>query len=200
MHISSEFLPLSKDLELNLPETFFLTKTTCCGWGTWSRAWKYFHRRGEELINQFTQNDIYKFNVNGIYPLFQHLIDNIEGKMNTWSIYWSACVYTLNGLVLYPKYTKTIHIGYDGTGVNCTPLDLPLNFNNDHKITQLTNIFIENKYAFLIYSKLYYKFFVKPFLLRRIVKFILYNILNLDKQKIRRLATKILVIKRKITH
>ncbi len=37
----------------------------CWGWATWKDRWQKFERNPENLINEFSKEDIYRFNVDG---------------------------------------------------------------------------------------------------------------------------------------
>ena len=47
MHISGYMFPVKK----KLPKTFFYKPTTCWGWATWSRSWKYFKKDAKSQID-----------------------------------------------------------------------------------------------------------------------------------------------------
>ncbi|MDR1873208.1 MAG: glycosyltransferase [Deltaproteobacteria bacterium] len=180
-----------------LPETFFLNHVTSTGWATWQRSWKYFHREGEIFLNKFTKDDIYKFNLDGKLDIYSDLIFNIKGENRTWRIFWDLCVYINNGLVLYSNKSKTLNTGFDGSGDVCNPIKLPQSIENDNHIKYLTNIFTVNKYAYLIYSDLMNKYFNNSFTIRAIAKYILINLLGINRFTIKKFLKKIHKLKTK---
>jgi len=115
MHISGYMFPIKTD---GLPDTFFLKPTSCWGWATWKRAWKYFERNPEKQIKILTKNQIKDFNLNNSYDYWSHLVLNYQGKLYTWAIFWYLSVYLNNGLSLHPRESLTKNIGTDGSGTH----------------------------------------------------------------------------------
>ena len=111
-----------------LPETAFLHFADCWGWGTWKRAWDYFEKKPNKLIETFSEDDIYKFNFDGSFPFWNQVILNADGRLNTWAIFWQASIYKKEGLMLYPTKSLIRNIGFDGSGENC---DISSDYNSD---------------------------------------------------------------------
>ncbi len=127
MHISGYFCPV----KANLSQTFFYNNTTCWGWATWQRAWQHLNTDAADLLQQLEQkNATHHFNINGSYDFAEHLRDNLNGKLNTWAIFWYASVYLRDGLCLHPHQSLVQNIGFDGTGEHC-------NFNTIYRIPEL---------------------------------------------------------------
>lgn len=125
MQIDAHMFPV---LPEGLPDSFFLRISFSWGWATWERAWRHFHRRGREYIDSFTPDDINKFNLDGAFDHWSHLLKNEEGSMKTWAVYWYACIFSRGGLCLYPRRSLAQNIGLDGSGENCgvAQSDLPV--------------------------------------------------------------------------
>jgi hypothetical protein len=87
MHISGYMFPVFND---DLEDTFFIKPTTCWGWATWDRAWKYYKKDVDYYLKIFDKKMIYDFNLNNSYKYFDQIIQNKEGKINTWAIFWYA--------------------------------------------------------------------------------------------------------------
>lgn len=102
-----------------LPETAFLHFADCWGWATWKRAWDFFEKNPKDLIDTFSEKDIYKFNIDGSYPFWNQVLLNNSNKLNTWAIFWQASIFKKNGLMLYPTKTLVENVGLDGSGENC---------------------------------------------------------------------------------
>ena len=103
----------------NEPETFFYNETSCWGWGTWKRAWKYFDCDSEKMLAEIKQNKrLFEFDMEGAYPFSTHLRNNSATKILTWAINWHASVFLKNGLSLHPKQSLVLNIGMDASGVN----------------------------------------------------------------------------------
>ena len=116
MHISGYMYPVDNK---NLNNTFFIKPGTCWGWATWKRAWKYFKKDTDYLIDTFDKKMIYEFNLDDAYDYFAQVRNNKLGKINTWAIYWYANIYLQDGLSLHPSSSFVKNIGHDGYGENC---------------------------------------------------------------------------------
>jgi len=116
MHIAGYMYPITPDA---LPDTFFLKPTSCWGWATWARSWKYFERNTDELLKCFTKSMRKDFNLDNSYNYFAQVELNKEGLLNTWAIYWYASVFLRSGLSLHPRVSFVKNIGHDGSGVHC---------------------------------------------------------------------------------
>jgi hypothetical protein len=116
MHISAYMYPIDSD---KLPDTFFLRTTSCWGWATWSRAWKYFDKNPEKCLIQFDRKMIKSINFDNSKDLWAQVIGNKNGTMNTWAIFWYTSVFLNEGLCLHPRDSLVQNIGHDGSGVDC---------------------------------------------------------------------------------
>ena len=121
MHISGWNYPVNPN---NFPETVFLRGTSCWGWGTWDRAWGYFEKDARKLVDEFTKEEIYRFDYDGVATMWLQVEENLEGKLDTWAIFWYASVFKKNGLCLHPTKTMVRNIGHDGSGVHCGSSDI----------------------------------------------------------------------------
>lgn len=116
MHISGYMFPVKS----KLPETFFYNATSCWGWATWKRAWKYFNPDAKQLFDQLKNSKlIKKFNVEGSYDYYLQLKYNAEGKIKTWAIKWYATIFLKKGFCLHPNKSLVNNIGFDNTGDHC---------------------------------------------------------------------------------
>ncbi|RZG49145.1 glycosyltransferase [Acinetobacter wuhouensis] len=103
----------------NLPITYFMKDEGCWGWATWSRAWQYFEKDTDYLMQIFTRQMIKDFNFDNTIDFWNQIILNSKGEINTWAIYWYATIFLKDGLFLHPKDTFVKNIGHDGSGVHC---------------------------------------------------------------------------------
>lgn len=166
-----------------LPDTFFLKGADCWGWGTWKRAWSLIERDGSKLKEQLkNSNLIYKFDLEGSYPYYKMLCDQIEGKNNSWAIRWHASMFLQNMYSLYPKKSLVENIGLDNSGTH-TGRDLSYKFSlSDYnpKIRKLsTDQIYENKRAKLRIINFFKKINQNSNITKLILKKIKYNIKNL---------------------
>lgn len=112
--------------------------------------------------------------MDGSSGVFWHQVTaNIEGKINTWAIFWYATLYEKGGLCLNPSQSYVDNIGHDGSGVHCgnsqssiitrpdlcnkKQLDWPTEITESHQAIEAI--------------KLYYKKQKMPFIVRAINKF-----------------------------
>ena len=107
-------------INTNKVSSFFFSYTSSCwGWGTWADRWKYFDKNPDKYISLMSKKDIYKFNLYGTYNLFQQIIANKAGELDTWAVFWAAEIYLNKGLCLFPAKTLVKNIGMDNSGVHC---------------------------------------------------------------------------------
>lgn len=104
----------------NMPDTFFLRGTSCWGWGTWARAWKFFNENGLELAQALKhQGLVRKFDLGGSYPHYRTLRGQVAGRNNSWAVRWHASAFLAGMFTLYPGRTLVENIGMDGSGEHC---------------------------------------------------------------------------------
>jgi len=115
MHISGYMHPIRKK---GVPDTFFLKPTSCWGWATWKRAWKYFERDPEKQINLLNKKQKRDFNLNNSYDYWLQVKLNYKGKLYTWAIFWYLSVYLQGGLSLHPRDSLVKNIGLDASGTH----------------------------------------------------------------------------------
>lgn len=102
-------------------DTFFMRNPDSIAWATWKRAWDYFERDSVKLMDELkAHNLIDYFDLNGNYGYSQMLQDQIDGKVSSWAIRWTAVVALKNGLALYPSRSLTKHIGFGADATHCT--------------------------------------------------------------------------------
>lgn len=114
-HISGYNCPICPD---GLEDTFVWRMMYCWGWGTWADRWKHYRKNTDELINNFTREDIDRFNLDGEANVWNHVLGNQRGEINTWAIYWYATIFNQRGLCLNPTISYIKNIGRDGSGVH----------------------------------------------------------------------------------
>lgn len=116
MQISGYGYPVQKLREL--PETFFFRVANSWGWATWDRAWQHFNSNIDELVSDFSAEQIHQFSIEGKENFWKQVQELRSGKINSWAIRWYASVFKKNGLVLYPRNSMTQNIGNDGSGTH----------------------------------------------------------------------------------
>ena len=115
-HISGWNYPINTD---GLGDVFLWRTMNCWGWATWADRWKYYEKDVDKIINEFSNDDIKRFNLDGAEDFWSQVIANKDNKINTWAIFWYATIFKQNGLCLNPTQTFVENIGHDGSGVHC---------------------------------------------------------------------------------
>ena len=144
MHISGYWYPFEKT---SLPESFFLRTPSPWGWATWSRAWDSFSKDALSLQEKFTREDIHRFNLDGAHDFWEQVRHNIQGKADTWAIFWYASIFSQGGLCLYPSQSFSLNIGHDGTGVHCLTTEAYKVILCEESIPCFSDDCLENKEA-----------------------------------------------------
>jgi len=106
-------------LESELPDTFFLRGADCWGWATWRRAWSEFNPDGRALYQELLESGQLKdFDFDGFAQYTQMLLNQIQGRNDSWAVRWYASAFLKDMLTLYPKQSLVTNIGLDGTGTH----------------------------------------------------------------------------------
>ncbi len=120
-HISGYMFPVKE----KLPETFFYTQTSCWGWGTWAKKWKFFNPSAADLYQKIHDSGRLKSaDIDGTNQFVSQLKENINGTIKTWAVLWHFSVFLQNGLCLHPGKSLVKNIGIDNSGENCTTSDM----------------------------------------------------------------------------
>jgi hypothetical protein len=182
MQIAAYMFPLKNDKQL--PETFFLRSINSWGWATWKRAWNSFEPDIHHLYEQFDEEKIHQFTVEGtMMNYWKQFQDFKEGKNNSWAIRWHASVFLKQGLVLYPAKSLIENIGHDGSGVHSVIEDTYKVHPSRRPISSFPKVIKEDAAA-LVEVKRFYKH-RKGSWLKRGKKFIVNKWFNL-KSKLRK--------------
>ncbi|MCX6181894.1 MAG: glycosyltransferase family 2 protein [Bacteroidetes bacterium] len=105
--------------DASTPDTFFIPIPDCWGWATWRNRWKLFERDGKKLLQQLQEKDLMdKFNLFGAYNYEEMLMDQINGKNNSWSVRWQAVAYIHDKLSLYSRVPISYNFGFDHLGTH----------------------------------------------------------------------------------
>ena len=126
----------------NTPVSFFNHMPDTIAWATWKNRWDLFEQDGEILLNKLIKTGlISKFNLNGKFDFENMLRAQINGKVSSWAIRWTAVAVLNDTLTLYPKDSLSKHIGFGKDSTNCEAGD----FNKDLKLANesISNFEIE---------------------------------------------------------
>ena len=144
-------------------DTFFLLGADCWGWATWRKYWLLFELNGNKLLEKIDSRNLkFKFNRNGTQDFYNMLVDQINGKNNSWAIRWHASLFLENKLCLHPKLPLVENIGFDGTGQHCNIKELykqnTVNYITVKKIPIIESKWFFNKYKIYLLKKKFEKF------------------------------------------
>lgn len=114
MQISGYSYPID-----GLPELFFLSFGDSWGWATWKESWRLFERNPEKLVRDFSPWEIKRFCFDNTELFWSQVVNNLEGRLVSWAIFFNAVIFKNKKLTLYPGHTLTRNIGLDGSGTNC---------------------------------------------------------------------------------
>ncbi|MDX8338072.1 glycosyltransferase [Draconibacterium sp. IB214405] len=115
-HISGWNYPVNPE---GLGDAFLWRGMNCWGWATWADRWRFFEKDTDELIKEFSEKDISRFNIDGAENYWGQVLDNRDGRINTWAVFWYATFFKRNGLSLNPVRSFVNNIGFDNSGVHC---------------------------------------------------------------------------------
>jgi len=108
----------------NLPASFFIAGADCWGWGTWKRAWDMFEPDGRILLKSLQEKKLTdEFDFHSAFPFTRMLIDQVEGKNDSWAIRWYASAFLSGKFVLYPGQSFIHNIGNDASGFHQSDSD-----------------------------------------------------------------------------
>jgi hypothetical protein len=97
----------------------------CWGWATWKNRWESFNTDAKFLLNELeSKNLMHKFNVYGASNMQSMLQLQIQDKVNSWAIRWTAVCILNNWLTLYPNPSMSQHIASENAthaNTSCTP-------------------------------------------------------------------------------
>lgn len=99
-------------------ETFFMRIPLCWGWATWIDRWEKYEKDLSSIPAISTELIDY-INFEGCCNYFNQAKLNLNGKLNTWFIFWYIILAKNNAFTLFPKNSLVENVGHDGTGENC---------------------------------------------------------------------------------
>lgn len=104
----------------NPNSSFFYPVMDCWGWATWANRWQNYKKDYVFYKKKFNRKMRKAFNIDGTDKgMWQQILDNEAGKINTWAIFWYATIFLHNGLCLAPCSSLVRNIGFDNSGEHC---------------------------------------------------------------------------------
>lgn len=120
-HVSGWNYPIDTD---GLDDVFLWRLMNCWGWATWADRWKFYEKNVDKTIAEFSKDDIKRFNLDGVENFWGQVVENKEGRISTWAIFWYTTIFKQNGLCLNPSQTFVENIGNDSSGTHCGETDI----------------------------------------------------------------------------
>lgn len=108
----------------NGTDVYFAGRAGSWGWATWKNRWEYYEQDYTILRSIKSVEDIYEQFLIWGQDLEGHLKGNIEGKCNSWAVFWSLQCIKRGGFCPTPYQALIHNIGHDGTGVHCGSVEL----------------------------------------------------------------------------
>ncbi len=134
---------------VGLPENFFLEKGSSWGWATWEKTWNSFEKDANRLLFEINRSKKKKqFDLDGTFSFYSMLLNQIDGKIDSWAIRWYASNFINKKLHLMPGKSLVRNIGHDGSGTHCVKnsyYDMVLSL--DHQVNLVTIDIVENTHA-----------------------------------------------------
>ena len=118
MNVTGYSLPIK--IPDNYPyDIYFSYRSSSWGWGTWRRAWKYFDRN-KSILSEIEKSSNLRKKINRAgEDLIPMLKNQINGKLDSWAVFWSINIIKYDGVCVNPVKSKIKNIGYDSTGTHC---------------------------------------------------------------------------------
>lgn len=100
-------------------DALFLHLTTSWGWATWKRAWDRYDPRANGWMRLQTDRALRRqFDLGDSYPFSNMLIDQMNGRIDSWAIRWRWSVFCAQGISLFPPRSLAKNIGFDATATH----------------------------------------------------------------------------------
>ena len=108
----------------NGTDAYFTRRAESLGWGTWRDRWQEYCIDYRMVYRIKNNPDLEKQYCIWGADLETYLHGNIDGKCNSWAVFWSLLVIEKEGYCLAPYESLIENIGFDGTGVHsgATPM------------------------------------------------------------------------------
>ena len=154
--------------DLKFKESIALSRLMqCWSWGTWKNKWNYF-KKDKNIMSLFNKEMIHEFTFEGANPNFWKQIEwNINGKINTWAVFWYASIFLNDGLCVIPREAYAINVGHDGSGHHTQPNRYFDNILSNSKKFTFINDTKENEEYFYALKK--YFISIQPSIYERLI-------------------------------
>jgi hypothetical protein len=118
IQVSGYMFPVTIDIK---EDALFLPLTTSWGWATWKRAWQLFDPDAKGYSQVKSDLKLRKrFNLDGAYDYFSMLEAQLAGQVDSWAVRWQLSAFLNDSLIIYPRHSLIVNVGFDGTGTHGT--------------------------------------------------------------------------------
>ena len=116
-------------------DTFFFRFPDTKGWATFERAWKLFEKDPKIALEKLKSKGMLNaFNADLNYPYFTKMLEaQIEHKINSWAIRWTATGLIHDMVSLFPKYSLSKDVGFGSDATHDTSVH---DYNKDLLVYQ----------------------------------------------------------------
>jgi hypothetical protein len=159
---------------------YFQTRPFSWGWGTWEKYWNLDIFDKQIVINKIdsTKGLLKKFRRNCGDDISNMLISSLEGRIDSWYIFWAFNHFDSNTYSVYPKYSFIRNNGFINDATHC----VGINSYISNVITYQGTYFEFIPFEQPSYDKK--KSFLKYFTLRYKLKFRFEMLFNKDSRKL----------------
>ena len=116
--ISAFTYPL-RQLKKYKKDIYVTRKGECWGWATWKDRWERVDWKVSSFDEYFSNEEIRKKFDELQFGIDHMLCDWKNGKIDSWAVRWCYHLFINEQLTVYPRISKTMNIGMDGSGTNC---------------------------------------------------------------------------------
>ena len=149
-------------------DIYLSTRASSWGWGTWKNRWEGVDWEINDYVNFIQNKSLVKSFNRGGEDLTKMLINQKEGKIDSWSIIWSYNHFKNNAFCVYPVKSKIKNIGADLSGIHTSktnkfdvrldtsdnPVDLVKNIQPDEELLRKFRKFFKKNLLSSAYHKI----------------------------------------------
>jgi len=149
-------------------DIYLSPRASSWGWGTWKNRWEGVDWEINDYVNFIQNKSMVKSFNRGGEDLTKMLINQKEGKIDSWSIIWSYNHFKNNAFCVYPVKSKIKNIGADLSGIHTSktnkfdvrldtsdnPVDLVKNIQPDEELLRKFRKFFKKNLLSSAYHKI----------------------------------------------
>lgn len=126
-------------------DIFYSYRGCSWSWATWLDRWNLVDWNVESFNkDRKNMNAICRFNRGGL-DLFDMLIDQMEGRIDSWAVRWCYSQSKNNMYTIYPRYALVKNIGCDGSGTHSGITDKFVSNMRDNQNIRFEELQINSK-------------------------------------------------------